>query len=118
MALVFEQMLTKGLGDASYLIGDDSARVGTVMDPKWTWSSTLNWHANTGSLQVRHPDAHPWGLRERRLRRRCSGRRCAGLRQRSRCPPDMGSSTAWCMTGTGWRRSGDRRANGIAKTRG
>ena len=34
MALVFEQMLTKGLGDASYLIGDDSARVGTVMDPK------------------------------------------------------------------------------------
>ena len=35
MALVFEQMLTKELGDASYLIGDDSARVAAVVDPGW-----------------------------------------------------------------------------------
>jgi len=34
MALVFEQMLTKELGDASYLIGDDSARVAAVVDPQ------------------------------------------------------------------------------------
>lgn len=34
MALVFEQMLTKELGDASYLVGDDSARVAAVVDPQ------------------------------------------------------------------------------------
>lgn len=34
MALVFEQMLTEALGDASYLIGDDSARVAAVIDPQ------------------------------------------------------------------------------------
>lgn len=34
MALVFEQILTKELGDAAYLVGDDSARVGAVVDPQ------------------------------------------------------------------------------------
>jgi Protein of unknown function, DUF599/Metallo-beta-lactamase superfamily len=34
MALVFEQLLTKELGDASYLIGDDSERVAAVVDPQ------------------------------------------------------------------------------------
>jgi hydroxyacylglutathione hydrolase len=34
MALVFEQLLTRELGDASYLIGDDSARVAAVVDPQ------------------------------------------------------------------------------------
>jgi hydroxyacylglutathione hydrolase len=34
MALVFEQILTRELGDASYLIGDDSARVAAVVDPQ------------------------------------------------------------------------------------
>jgi hydroxyacylglutathione hydrolase len=34
MALVFEQMLTKELGDASYLVGDDSARIAAVVDPQ------------------------------------------------------------------------------------
>lgn len=34
MALVFEQLLTKELGDASYLIGDDAARVAAVIDPQ------------------------------------------------------------------------------------
>jgi hydroxyacylglutathione hydrolase len=34
MALVFEQLLTKEIGDASYLIGDDSARVAAVVDPQ------------------------------------------------------------------------------------
>ncbi|TWO70077.1 MBL fold metallo-hydrolase [Caenimonas sedimenti] len=34
MALVLEQMLTKELGDASYLIGDDSARIAAVVDPQ------------------------------------------------------------------------------------
>lgn len=34
MALVFEQSLTKELGDASYLIGDDAARVAAVVDPQ------------------------------------------------------------------------------------
>ena len=34
MALVFEQLLTKEMGDASYLIGDDTARVAAVVDPQ------------------------------------------------------------------------------------
>ena len=34
MALIFEQILTGELGDASYLIGDDSARVVAVVDPQ------------------------------------------------------------------------------------
>ena len=34
MALVFEQILTRELGDATYLIGDDSARVAAVVDPQ------------------------------------------------------------------------------------
>lgn len=34
MALVFEQLLTQELGDASYLIGDDSAQVAAVVDPQ------------------------------------------------------------------------------------
>lgn len=33
MALLFEQMLTEDLGDASYLVGDDSAHVAAVVDP-------------------------------------------------------------------------------------
>lgn len=33
MALVFEQIVTEGLGDASYLVGDDSAGVAAVVDP-------------------------------------------------------------------------------------
>ena len=34
MALVFEQFLNPGIGDASYLVGDDSARVAAVIDPQ------------------------------------------------------------------------------------
>jgi hydroxyacylglutathione hydrolase len=34
MALVFEQFLTEELGDASYLVGDDSARVAAIVDPQ------------------------------------------------------------------------------------
>jgi hydroxyacylglutathione hydrolase len=34
MALVFEQFLTAAIGDASYLVGDDSARVAAVIDPQ------------------------------------------------------------------------------------
>ena len=34
MALVFEQILIRELGNASYLIGDDSARVAAVVDPQ------------------------------------------------------------------------------------
>lgn len=34
MALVFEQLLTRELGDASYLIGDDAARIAAVVDPQ------------------------------------------------------------------------------------
>ena len=34
MALIFEQLLTKELGDASYLIGDDAARIAAVVDPQ------------------------------------------------------------------------------------
>jgi hydroxyacylglutathione hydrolase len=34
MSLVFEQLLAQELGDASYLIGDDSARVAAVVDPQ------------------------------------------------------------------------------------
>ena len=34
MSLVFEQLLTESLGDASYLVGDDSARVAAVIDPQ------------------------------------------------------------------------------------
>lgn len=34
MALVFERVLTAGLGDLSYLIGDDSARTAAVIDPR------------------------------------------------------------------------------------
>ena len=34
MALVFEQFLTESIGDASYLVGDDSARVAAVIDPQ------------------------------------------------------------------------------------
>lgn len=34
MALVFRQLLTEAIGDASYLVGDDSARVCAVVDPQ------------------------------------------------------------------------------------
>jgi hydroxyacylglutathione hydrolase len=34
MALVFEQFLTRSIGDASYLVGDDSARVAAIIDPQ------------------------------------------------------------------------------------
>lgn len=34
MALVFEQFLTASIGDASYLVGDNSQRVGAVIDPQ------------------------------------------------------------------------------------
>lgn len=34
MALVFRQLLTQSIGDASYLVGDDSARVCAVVDPQ------------------------------------------------------------------------------------
>jgi hydroxyacylglutathione hydrolase len=34
MALVFEQFLHEAVGDASYLVGDDSARVAAVVDPQ------------------------------------------------------------------------------------
>jgi hydroxyacylglutathione hydrolase len=34
MALVFEQFLTESIGDASYLVGDDSARVAAIIDPQ------------------------------------------------------------------------------------
>jgi hydroxyacylglutathione hydrolase len=34
MALVFEQFLTESIGDASYLLGDDSARVAAIIDPQ------------------------------------------------------------------------------------
>jgi hydroxyacylglutathione hydrolase len=34
MALVFEHILTDGLGDISYLIGDDAKGIGAVIDPR------------------------------------------------------------------------------------
>jgi hydroxyacylglutathione hydrolase len=34
MALIFEQFLTESIGDATYLVGDDSARVAAVIDPQ------------------------------------------------------------------------------------
>jgi hydroxyacylglutathione hydrolase len=34
MALVFEQFVTEAIGDASYLVGDDAARVAAVIDPQ------------------------------------------------------------------------------------
>lgn len=34
MALVFERVLTEGLGDLSYLIGDDEAGIAAVIDPR------------------------------------------------------------------------------------
>ena len=34
MALVFDQFLTESIGDASYLVGDDSARVAAIIDPQ------------------------------------------------------------------------------------
>lgn len=34
MALVFQQMITEAIGDASYLVGDDSACVCAVVDPQ------------------------------------------------------------------------------------
>src|SRR5690606_984374 len=34
MALVFEQLLTEAIGDASYLVGDDAAGVAAVVDPQ------------------------------------------------------------------------------------
>ena len=34
MALIFEQFLTESVGDASYLVGDDSTRVAAVIDPQ------------------------------------------------------------------------------------
>jgi hydroxyacylglutathione hydrolase len=34
MALVFERVVTEGLGDLSYLIGDDAAGVAAVIDPR------------------------------------------------------------------------------------
>lgn len=34
MAFVFEQFLTEAIGDASYLVGDDAARVAAVIDPQ------------------------------------------------------------------------------------
>jgi hydroxyacylglutathione hydrolase len=35
MALVLEQFLTESIGDASYLVGDDSARMAAVIDPQF-----------------------------------------------------------------------------------
>lgn len=34
MALVFEQFLSEAIGDASYLVGDDSARLCAIVDPQ------------------------------------------------------------------------------------
>jgi len=34
MALVFERILTEGLGDLSYLIGDDETGLAAVVDPR------------------------------------------------------------------------------------
>ncbi|MBL0418727.1 MBL fold metallo-hydrolase [Ramlibacter sp. AW1] len=34
MSLVFQQLLTEAIGDASYLVGDDSAQVCAVIDPQ------------------------------------------------------------------------------------
>ena len=48
MALVFEQILTRELGDASYLIGDDSARVAAVVDPQVDVEQYLELARNRG----------------------------------------------------------------------
>ena len=42
MSLIFEQFLTEAMGDASYLIGDDSARVAAIIDPQVDIQRYLN----------------------------------------------------------------------------
>ena len=53
MALVFEQLLTASMGDASYLIGDDSAAVAAVVDPQIDTARYLQ-AARRHGLAIRH----------------------------------------------------------------
>lgn len=53
MALVFQQFLTEAVGDASYLVGDDSARVCAVVDPQLDVDRYLD-AARSHGLAIRH----------------------------------------------------------------
>jgi hydroxyacylglutathione hydrolase len=53
MALIFEQILTAELGVASYLVGDDSAGIGAVIDPQLDAHRYLH-RARKHGLAIRH----------------------------------------------------------------
>lgn len=53
MSLVLEQFLTPSLGDASYLIGDDAARVCAVVDPQVDTTRYIE-SARKHGLAIRH----------------------------------------------------------------
>lgn len=88
MALVFEQMLTKELGDASYLVGDDSARVATVVDTQVDVEQYLELARKHGLAIKYVVQTH---IHEDFVSGACAlaaaagGRRCRSLRQRPPC---------------------------------
>lgn len=53
MALVFSQLLTEAIGDATYLVGDDSARLCAVVDPQVDFERCLD-AAREHSLAIRY----------------------------------------------------------------
>ena len=53
MSLIFEQLLTEPIGDASYLVGDDSARIAAVVDPQIDTGRYLD-AARRHGLSIRH----------------------------------------------------------------
>lgn len=66
MALVFERIVTEGLGDLGYLIGDDSAGTAAVIDPQADVDVYLQLAPAQGRDHPRAADACARGLPERR----------------------------------------------------
>lgn len=47
MALIFNHIVTEGLGDISYLIGDDTKGAAAVIDPRADVAAYTSLHAST-----------------------------------------------------------------------
>lgn len=54
MALIREHIVTEGLGDISYLIGDDSKGVAAVIDPRAANVTVYRRHARKHMAAITH----------------------------------------------------------------
>lgn len=54
MALIREHIVTEGLGDISYLIGDDSKGVAAAIDPRAANFAVYRQHACNHTVAITH----------------------------------------------------------------